>query len=766
MAYPKLTPIVATGATEPRYIADRFADVINVRDFGAKGDGVTDDTAAFQAAAVTGKTVFVPDGSYVLSSPVAGPFVGYDADFTGGLVSGFRKLNAKQSRLQSLAFEGKCLGEDNDGHHPALQTIAYDPFDNILYGTWNVNGQGTSIRALDWKTRNLIANSNTFYGAFGHQGTQLYRPTKQDPVKFLSTGNPYTAADTEVVSEYNKLNLISWDYNSPNSFTIDKTWYIWDSTIDGKNYDYALTNIAITEDRQYLVGEMSLSYTGETYGGIAVFRIPLTTLMSLSDNTIIVNSADIFWVSYEKFPNLGQGIAADDKYLYCLGSNASFSPHWTTVFDVYSGKLVFNRGASKEGLTYKFSDSYDLPFAIEAEALGFLPVNGENHLCMLVSVNSYATGTSNVLRKPVYYDLEDGQTPVENSSLAPYTTGYKTKTSSDFLDCPMPGWFIAGSGSVNDLSGGVWNLLNVVGNTDFKPILQLVYRGNTPTDLRIRTGTSSSSDDASVKAEWESWRKILVASASNVLPSFFTMNSNGSDTEKLAIRSSDTTRYAGLQLTGSATFLVSSGSYTGLRTENGATDANGDFVVGVGWVGPQASASGAVSLGSASRMWSEVHASNGTIQTSDVRLKDNVEVPTEQLMRAWGKVNYKVFQMKQAIAKKGDNARIHVGVIAQEVQEAFASEGLDANRYGLFCYDKWENEWEEETVVDVEAVLDEKGNEISPAQTHVERRQIQKAGEAYSIRYDEALALECAYQRWRMEQLEERVNQLTNNRNS
>lgn len=38
----------------------------NVRDFGAKGDGVTDDTAAFQAAVNTLQKVYIPNGSYVI----------------------------------------------------------------------------------------------------------------------------------------------------------------------------------------------------------------------------------------------------------------------------------------------------------------------------------------------------------------------------------------------------------------------------------------------------------------------------------------------------------------------------------------------------------------------------------------------------------------------------------------------------------------------------------------------------------------------------
>jgi len=43
---------------------------INVKAYGAKGDGVTDDTAAIQAAADTGKNLFFPAGAYKISSAI------------------------------------------------------------------------------------------------------------------------------------------------------------------------------------------------------------------------------------------------------------------------------------------------------------------------------------------------------------------------------------------------------------------------------------------------------------------------------------------------------------------------------------------------------------------------------------------------------------------------------------------------------------------------------------------------------------------------
>ena len=63
---------LATGSTTARTLANRFADVVNVLDFGAVGDGVADDTAAIQAAInaapLNGGTVFFPAGIYKFSN--------------------------------------------------------------------------------------------------------------------------------------------------------------------------------------------------------------------------------------------------------------------------------------------------------------------------------------------------------------------------------------------------------------------------------------------------------------------------------------------------------------------------------------------------------------------------------------------------------------------------------------------------------------------------------------------------------------------------
>jgi hypothetical protein len=130
----------------------------------------------------------------------------------------------------------------------------------------------------------------------------------------------------------------------------------------------------------------------------------------------------------------------------------------------------------------------------------------------------------------------------------------------------------------------------------------------------------------------------------------------------------------------------------------------------------------AVSIGTGSQRWSVVFAATGTINTSDGREKQQIRDldEAEKLVAARCKKIIKAYKWNEAVASKGDNARVHFGVIAQEVQQAFAAEGLDATNYGLFCYDEWDAQ---------EARVDEETGAIIHPRI--------EAGNRYGVRLDE-----------------------------
>lgn len=195
------------------------------------------------------------------------------------------------------------------------------------------------------------------------------------------------------------------------------------------------------------------------------------------------------------------------------------------------------------------------------------------------------------------------------------------------------------------------------------------------------------------------------------------------------------------------------------------TDASGTLsnALSIGTVAVNPGTDGTIASGWSNKRWSQVYAATSTIATSDERLKEDIRPIDESVFKAWGKVEFRQFLFKDAVAKKGSAARIHIGLIAQKVVAAFASEGLDAMRYGIVCYDKWDAQeaiTERLKVVTREETHNEDGSVKEPEEFHYEERVLtpaKEAGDCYSIRYEEALALECAYQRWLGEQRDARI---------
>jgi hypothetical protein len=145
---------------------------------------------------------------------------------------------------------------------------------------------------------------------------------------------------------------------------------------------------------------------------------------------------------------------------------------------------------------------------------------------------------------------------------------------------------------------------------------------------------------------------------------------------------------------------------------------------------------------SGNNRWKQLYATTTTIATSDERQKTSISIVPDAVLNAWGEVQWQQFQMRDAVAEKGENARLHNGLIAQRIDAVFKAHGLDASRYGLFCHDTWEAEPEER---------DPEGKLV---------REARPAGDEYSLRYEEALCMEAAYQRRRADRAEARISAL------
>jgi len=131
-----------------------------------------------------------------------------------------------------------------------------------------------------------------------------------------------------------------------------------------------------------------------------------------------------------------------------------------------------------------------------------------------------------------------------------------------------------------------------------------------------------------------------------------------------------------------------------------------------------------LSLGLESKRWSDAFIANGVTSTSDEREKEQsrILIDAERLAAQELKSRIRAFKWTESVQRKGSEARWHFGIMAQDIMRVFEAHGLDAHNYGLFCYDRWDEEQEQ---------CDGDGNILCDGA---------ESGDRYGVRYDQLMA--------------------------
>jgi hypothetical protein len=209
-----------TGAVQ-RTVESKLQDVVSVKDFGAVGDGVADDTAAIQAAinlaSVAGGTVYISAGTYLVSSTLLvtssrvyirgdgmyntiitrnSPSYGNTIFFNGGGTNGTLLIGAGISdlsiRTTGLMSSGAHLAMDGVTRFEVLNIYAENGFINFSFAA---------------ATAGTITNTYTL-------GTNLYGGSgvNRSYVRFIGSAGGYSKKDCGDVF----VNNFNWRANTSN----------------------------------------------------------------------------------------------------------------------------------------------------------------------------------------------------------------------------------------------------------------------------------------------------------------------------------------------------------------------------------------------------------------------------------------------------------------------------------------------------------------------------------------------------------------------
>lgn len=822
-----MLPVIAEGSSVPRTLRQRFGDVVNVKDFGAAGDGNTDDTKAIQAALNhgAGKRVVFPAATYKVSASLSVR--------EKSVVDGCNALLLPNGDFDVFTVTGAGLSEEV----PIASEVGVG---DTVISTTTPHGLSRGDYALLWSQRDALSDAAGEYRLGYHQGLKCYFA---EPVLIKSV-----ASDTAVEVAAGLLFPgyrpdATQDSGSGRACaTLSKLTFIEGVSIVNFRVRHGYSGKVVTASfaKDLLISHISGEFDDKQVIGVSLFACLNSTVeraeFTAPENIDVTTSTSGFWKWTGVTAGSCWGICVKDSTFNNEpnGIDFTFSENYWCSILCTAANNTFNHATANAVTSHpgvwsnRFFQNSFVDCAIPATLRSRRVIFTGNEITKGAPAVSDKSEVAVILQGSAIDSV------VTHNEICGYSVGIEDHTFSNGVAMlPWHGNII----SLNKINNCNYGILASSGNSGNTDLMGALIQGN-------------SIDFSTYGIEFDSWRHGVTA-IGNILRGESESKSYAfkiyGDSTRHTLHDNTIARANLYQITfttsveypvtldayngicvgydvnlGTGTYLNGSGyNKAGRRYErvvagNGESSKFDRFPSGVAYLADKAGGAiyaaasandtgspalnfygsdaslkatlsyafssnrlnlglngalwffntgafaptkdAAYSLGMASARVSAIFAATAAINTSDARCKENVAAPDDALMRAWGKVNFKVFQFKDAVEKKGGDARIHVGVIAQEVKAAFESEGLDASRYGLFCHDAWEDEYEDVTVVDQPEVTDDDGNITTPEVSHVEKRLVTAAGDRYGIRYEEALALECAYQRWRLAQIEARLS--------
>ena len=619
--------------------------VINVKDFGAVGDGVADDTASLQAALDSGSpTIYFPQGTYIITSALqvrSNTTIKMDGEIKASSTIGIGD-----------AFEGIFSLSKVLGGAPVTDVIFITPkldCNNVPAGIGiNVRDEATNVQIIGAHIKNCLNSPIASGGYGGGRGIQVEAGTGDVDVpsnvvvtnfiiencfNALAVGGYSTSVEKNIVFDggvvINCERLLSIQGNGPD-FPHPATHQMWVcSNINafncGKSSTYPLSPAGIIS--------MNRGSNG------------------LISNIRVVNDAAYGTVGAAIFGEMSNVVVdnyvVDANVTNIVDLNSYAETNGLPAFKFGSRKLNFNithYGTCTDTVQYAFSYDPLLPGTV-GDANPF----DNTFKIQTQEITSNRVVAAVVATYPTFYiDIYEMENELRVKGLIEYLP-------SNALSAYGPDYY------------------------QFKE-LTIFGKANDKTDgLKIYSlAPAIELQDYTVSAHW------LRLSMNTDLAEFAISTNQGV-------------------------------SWTNYLEFNSATF--------------QPSIDDDMTLGSPSNRWEEVYAAAPTINTSDEREKQDIEFLSDAELRVAHRL-MKKFRFRHAVAKKGDDARIHVGAIAQEVKSAFEAEGLDGFRYGVLCYNEWADDYRPVMAVN------EDGEEYDTG----ERKLVKAADSRYGLRYEEMFA--------------------------